>query len=275
VTGRDVRLAARAGTLTGPTSGLAPGFVQGNLVVVPADVADDFATFCRLNPKPCPVIGVAEPGEPRVPELGADLDLRTDLPRYRVWRDGELAEEVGDVSHLWRDDLVGFVLGCSFTFEAALTAAGIPLKHRAAGKNVAMYRTTIRCQSAGPFAGPLVVSMRPLAAADVPRAIDITARFSSAHGAPVHAGSPEEIGISDLSSPHYGDAVEVAPGEVPVFWACGVTPQAAIASARIPFALTHAPGCMLVSDLNSLSFTRDLASPGRSAQFISLPERGR
>ncbi len=266
--GRDVRLAARAGALTGTTAGLAPGFVQGNLVVVPADVAEDFATFCRLNPKPCPVIGVTEPGVPRVPELGADLDLRTDLPRYRVWRDGELAEEIGDVSHLWRDDLVGFVLGCSFTFEEALTAAGIPLKHLAAGINVAMYRTSIMCESAGPFAGPLVVSMRPLAAADVPRAVEITARFGSAHGAPVHAGAPEEIGIADLSSPHYGDAVEVATGEVPVFWACGVTPQAAIARAKIPFALTHAPGCMLVSDLNSLSFTRELPTAGSPAQFI-------
>jgi uncharacterized protein YcsI (UPF0317 family) len=273
--GRGVRLAARAGTLTGPTAGLAPGFIQGNLVVVPADVADDFARFCRLNPKPCPVIGVTEPGVPYVPELGADLDLRSDLPRYRVWRDGELAEEIGDVSHLWRDDLVGFVLGCSFTFERALTAAGIPLKHLAAGINVAMYRTSIACEPAGPFAGPLVVSMRPLAAADVPRATDITAQFSSAHGAPVHAGAPEDIGIFDLSSPHYGDAVEVATGEVPVFWACGVTPQAAIASAKLPFALTHAPGCMLVSDLDSLSFTGDLPTAGRAAQFISFPERDR
>jgi len=266
--GREVRLAARAGTLTGPTAGLAPGFVQGNLVVVPADVADDFASFCRLNPKPCPVIGVTEPGVPYVPELGADLDLRTDLPRYRGWRDGRLAEEMGDVSHLWRDDLVGFVLGCSFTFEEALTAAGIPLKHLAARINVAMYRTTIPCEPAGPFAGPLVVSMRPLAAADVPRAIEITGRFGSAHGAPVHAGAPEAIGISDLSSPHYGDPVEVATNEVPVFWACGVTPQAALARAKIPFALTHAPGCMLVSDLNSLSFTSELLTAAGSAQLI-------
>jgi uncharacterized protein YcsI (UPF0317 family) len=249
--------------------------VQGNIVVVPADVADDFARFCRLNPKPCTVIGVTEPGVWHVPQLGADLDLRTDLPRYRVWRDGELAEEVGDVSHLWRDDLVGFVLGCSFTFEEALTAAGIPLKHLAAGINVAMYRTTIPCEPAGPFAGPLVVSMRPLPADDVPRAIEITSRFSSAHGAPVHAGAPEEIGIVDLSSPHYGDPVEVASGEVAVFWACGVTPQAAIARAKMPFALTHAPGCMLVSDLNSLSFARDLPAAGRAAQLISSSERDR
>ena len=249
MTGRDVRLAARAGTLSSPTAGLAPGYVQGNLVIVPNDLADDFATFCRLNPKPCPVIGVTTPGVPHVPALGADLDLRTDLPRYRVWRHGEAAEEVTDVAHLWRDDLVGFVLGCSFTFEEALCAAGIPLKHLRAGTNVAMYRTNIACEPAGPFVGPLAVSMRPLRVADAQRAIEITSRFPAAHGAPIHVGDPTTIGISDISSPDYGDAVEIAEGEVPVFWACGVTPQAAIANARVPFAITHAPGCMLVSDL--------------------------
>lgn len=247
--GRDVRLAARAGTLTGPTAGLAPGFVQGNVVILPADVATDFASFCRLNPRPCPMIGVTEPGVRCLPELGADIDLTTDLPRYRVWRDGELDEEIADVSELWRGDLVGFVLGCSFTFEGALTAAGIPLKHLAARTNVAMYRTNIACEPAGPFAGPLVVSMRPLTAADATRAIEITTRFPNAHGAPIHLGKPEEIGIVDLSSPDYGDPVDIAAGELPVFWACGVTPQAAIANARIPFAITHSPGCMLVTDI--------------------------
>jgi uncharacterized protein YcsI (UPF0317 family) len=222
--------------------------VQGNLVVLPGELADDFMNFCRLNPKPCPLIGVTEPGVPRVPALGADIDLTTDLPRYRVWRDGELAEELPEVSHLWRDDFVGFVLGCSFTSEHALMAAGIPLKHVAAGTNVAMYRTNIACTPAGPFAGPLVVSMRPLTALDAERAIEITARFPSAHGAPVHLGKPEEIGIRDVASPDYGDPVVIAAGELPVFWACGVTPQAAIANARIPFAITHSPGCMLVTD---------------------------
>ena len=249
MTGAEVRLAARAGTLRGCTAGLAPGFVQGNVVIVPNAYADDFARFCRLNPKPCPVIGVTERGTPHLPSLGADLDLRTDLPRYRVWRDGGLADEIGDVSRLWRDDLVGFVLGCSFTFEEALVAAGIPLKHLAAGTNVAMYRTNVSCESAGPFGGPLVVSMRPFSFSDSDRAIAITARFPSAHGAPVHVGSPEDIGIRDISSPDYGDPVAIASNEIPVFWACGVTPQAAIANARIPFAITHAPGCMLVTDL--------------------------
>ena len=253
MTGRDVRLAARAGTLACPTAGLAPGFVQGNLVIVPNAVAADFGKFCQRNPKPCPVIGVTEVGQPNVPALGTDLDLRTDVPRYRVWRDGSLAEELTDISHLWRDDLVGFVLGCSFTFEDALTAAGIPLKHLAARKNVAMYRTNVACEPAGPFAGPLAVSMRPLAAADAQRAIEITARFPLAHGAPVHVGDPKVIGINNISSPDYGDAVEIEPDELPVFWACGVTPQAAMVNAKMPFAITHAPGCMLLTDLEATS----------------------
>jgi uncharacterized protein YcsI (UPF0317 family) len=247
-TGHDVRLAARTGTLTGPTAGLAPGFVQGNLVILPNDIAPAFAQFCERNARACPVIGMTSPGVPNVPELGGDLDLRTDLPRYRLWRHGELTEEPVEVSHLWRDDLVGFVLGCSFTFEEALIGAGIPLKHITAGTNVAMYRTNIPCEPAGPFAGPLVVSMRPLTRANALRAIEITARFPASHGAPVHMGDPEQIGIIDISTPDYGDPVEIAVNEVPVFWACGVTPQAAIGKARIPFAITHAPGCMLITD---------------------------
>lgn len=249
MTGRDVRVAARAGTLTGPTAGLAPGYVQGNLVIVPNDAARDFADFCERNPKPCPVIGRTEIGMSSVPALGADLDLRTDLPRYRVWRDGVLTEEVTEISHLWRDDLVGFVLGCSFTFEDALLGAGIPLKHVAARRNVAMYRTNIACERAGPFAGPLVVSMRPLTASNAERAMEITRHFPSAHGAPVHVGDPNAIGIRDISSPDYGEPVLIASDELPVFWACGVTPQAALANACLPFAITHAPGCMLVTDI--------------------------
>jgi uncharacterized protein YcsI (UPF0317 family) len=213
-----VRRGARAGTLTGPTSSLAPGFVQGNLVVVPTDAADAFARFCAVNPQPCPVLGVTEAGVPHLPALGKDIDLRTDLPPYRVWHNGALADEITDVTHLWRHDLVGFILGCSFTFEHALTAAGIPLAHRTAGRNVAMYRTTIACEAADPFAGPLVVSMRPIAAANVARTIAITERFPEAHGAPVHVGDPAAIGISDLSIPDYGDPSDGAPGDVPMFW---------------------------------------------------------
>ena len=263
--GRDVRLAARSGALTGPTAGLAPGFVQGNLVILPANAADDFAEFCHLNPKPCPLIGTSNRGVPRVPELGADIDLRTDLPRYRVWRDGRLAEETADVSDLWRDDLVAFVLGCSFTFEDALLAEGIPLKHLAAGKNVAMYDTNVACESVGPFSGRLVVSMRPFSRENAAKAAAISARFPLAHGAPVHVGDPSAIGITDLSMPDYGDAIGVASDELPVFWACGVTPQAAIANSRIPFAITHAPGCMLVTDLTAPPPAARRPSPATAA----------
>ena len=244
----SVRLAARGGRLTGHTSGLAPGYVQGNLAILPASLAGDFLRFCQRNPKPCPVLGISEPGSARIPELGDDLDLRTDLPRYRVWRRGELVEEPTDILRHWRDDLVAFVIGCSFTFEHALIEDGMPLRHVEQGRNVAMYRTSIACQPAGAFGGPMVVSMRPLRPADAIRAVQVTSRFPGVHGAPVHLGHPGMIGIADLARPDYGDAVEVRDDELPVFWACGVTPQAVIAAARPDFAITHAPGCMLVTD---------------------------
>ena len=250
-----VRRAARDGHLTGLTAGLAPGYVQGNLAVLPADLAADFLRFCHLNPKPCPVIGLSDPGSPRVPALGADLDLRTDLPRYRVWRDGQPVDEPTDVLGWWRDDLVAFVIGCSFSFEEALLADGIPLRHHERGCNLPMYRTSVDTRPAGPFRGPLVVSMRPLKPADAIRAVQITSRFPNVHGAPVHLGKPESIGIRDLSRPDYGDAVPVAEDELPVFWACGVTPQSVIAAARVPFAITHAPGCMLVTDVKNASLS--------------------
>jgi uncharacterized protein YcsI (UPF0317 family) len=249
--GRDVRLACRSGCLDGPTAGLAPGFVQGNLAILPRDWADEFLRFCVANPKPCPLIGIAEPGDSRLPSLGADLDIRTDLGRYRVWRNGELADEPADIRAAWRDDLVSFVIGCSFSFEEPLIAAGIPIRHIARGCNVSMYRTNVPTTPAGRFHGPLVVSMRPLKPADAIAAVQITSRLSAVHGAPVHIGFPEAIGIPDLDRPDFGDAVPMEPGELPVFWACGVTPQAAIAAARPPFAITHAPGRMLVTDLKS------------------------
>jgi uncharacterized protein YcsI (UPF0317 family) len=245
---RLLRRAIRAGRHRTHTVGLAPGRVQGNLVALPGSHADDFLRYCQRNPRPCPVLAVTEPGDPRVPALGDDLDLRTDLPRYRVWRDGALEVEVEDLAALWRDDWVGFVIGCSFSFEQALLEAGVPLRHVTQGLNVAMYRTSIPTVAAGPFAGPLVVSMRPMTPADAIRAIQVTSRFPSVHGAPVHFGDPAAIGIGDLGRPDYGDAVEVRHGEVPVFWACGVTPQAALLAARPPVAVTHAPGCMLVTD---------------------------
>ena len=250
-TGLDVRLAARTGTLDAPTSGLAPGFVQGNLAILPHDYAEDFLRFCQANPKPCPLLGVSEAGDPAIPALGDNLDIRTDIPRYRVWRDGEAIDEPRDVKSVWRDDLVSFVLGCSFSFEEALLQADVPLRHLQRGTNVPMYGTSIQTRRAGRFHGPLVVSMRPMKPADAIRAVQITTRLPAVHGAPVHLGYPEQIGISDIAKPDYGDAVLVERGELPVFWACGVTPQAAIAAARVPFAITHAPGYMLVTDLKN------------------------
>lgn len=245
----QVRQAARQGRLTGHTGGLAQRHVQGNLVVLPREAAADFLRYCQANPKPCPVLAVGEPGDPALPTLGEGIDIRSDVPRYRVWRDGVLVDEPSDIRGLWRDDLVSFVLGCSFSFEQALLDEGVPLRHVQQGRNVAMFRTHRATVKAGPFQGPLVVTMRPLRAADAIRAVQITSRFPGVHGAPVHLGDPSLLGITDLSRPDYGDAVEVRADEIPVFWACGVTPQAAIEQARLPLAITHAPGCMLVTDL--------------------------
>ncbi len=251
--GEQERLRIRTGGFTGPTSGLAPGHVQANLVILPKDLAHDFLRFAQANPKPCPVLAVSEAGDPRFPTLGSDLDIRTDLPRYRVWRNGELMAEPTDVRDVWRDDLVSFAIGCSFSFEEALIEDGIEVRHIARGCNVPMYRTNIPCVSAGVFSGPLVVSMRPLKPADAIRAVQITTRFPSVHGAPVHLGFPASIGIADINKPDYGDAVPIAEDEMPVFWACGVTPQAVIAQVRPDFCITHAPGCMLITDLRNTS----------------------
>lgn len=245
----QARLAIREGRWTTHTSGLADDHVQGNLVILPKAQADDFLRFCQRNPKPCPVLAVSEPGRPELPTLGRDIDIRTDIPRYRVWRHGELADSPTDIRDLWRDDLVSFVIGCSFSFEQALMDAGLPLRHVQQGRNVAMYRTNIQTEAAGPFHGPMVVSMRPFSAQDAIRAVQVTSRFPDVHGAPVHIGDPAQIGIADLAHPDYGDAVDVLPGELPVFWACGVTPQAAIARAKPEFCITHAPGAMLITDL--------------------------
>ncbi len=243
------RAAIRSSAWTGHTSGLAEGHVQGNVVILPDLLANDFLRYCQRNPKPCPLLAVSEPGDALLPGLGADIDIRTDVPRYRVWRDGKLADQPTDISALWRKDLVTFVIGCSFSFEQALLEAGIPLRHIAQKRNVAMYRSHIATSPAGVFNGPMVVSMRPLKALDAIRAIQITSRFPNVHGAPVHMGDPALIGIADLAKPDYGDAVDVMRDEIPVFWACGVTPQAAITQARPEFCITHAPGAMLITDL--------------------------
>ena len=247
----EARLAVRRGLHAGPTPGLAPGFVQGNLAVLPAAYAADFLRFCHLNPKPCPVIGMSEPGRPTIPRLGADLDIRTDIPGYCLFRDGEHVQDLGDLKSVWQDDFVAFAIGCSFSFEEALLEAGVPIRHIERGCNVPMFRTSIATAQAGPFGGPMVVSMRPLKPADAIRAVQITSRFPGVHGAPVHFGDPAAIGIKDIAHPDFGDAVDILPGEVPVFWACGVTPQSAIRAARPPVSITHKPGCMLVTDLRN------------------------
>jgi uncharacterized protein YcsI (UPF0317 family) len=249
VNGIQARLAIRSGVWTGHTAGIAKGYVQGNLVVLPEALAADFLLYCQRNPKPCPLLAVGNPGGFTLPSLATDLDLRTDLPRYRLWRDGELVDEPSNIQAIWQNDFVAFVIGCSFSFEQALLEAGVPLRHVENGRNVAMYKSSFATQKAGPFEGPMVVSMRPLKAADVIRAVQITSRFPTVHGAPVHIGDPSLIGIKDLQRPDFGDPVTVADDELPVFWACGVTPQAAVAAARPKICITHSPGFMLVTDL--------------------------
>jgi uncharacterized protein YcsI (UPF0317 family) len=253
-TGLAARHAIRRGNHAGPTSGLAPGFVQANLAILPQKLAQDFLHFCQRNPKPCPLIGVSALGDPHIATLGEDLDIRTDLPRYRVWRDGGLVDEPSDVVKWWRDDLVTFAIGCSFSFEQALVEDGIELRHMTQHCTVPMYRTSVETAPAGPFHGPLVVSMRPMKPADAIRAVQITTRFPSVHGAPVHLGKPEMIGIKDIGAPDWGDAVPVHEDEIPVFWACGVTPQSVIMAARPEFCITHYPGAMLVTDRRNNEF---------------------
>jgi uncharacterized protein YcsI (UPF0317 family) len=244
---KAVRGLCRTGEFTGPTSGVAKGYVQANMMIVPRDYAFDFLLFCQRNPKPCPLVEVLDPGQ-AAPRCAPDADIRTDLPGYRLYEEGRLTREVTDISSYWRDDLVTFLIGCSFSFESALIEGGIPLRHVDLGINVAMYKTNIPCLSAGRFEGNMVVSMRPVNSRDVARAVEISGRFPQVHGAPVHVGHPEAIGIRDLSKPDFGDPVAILDGELPVFWACGVTPQYVAELSRIPFCITHSPGKMLVTD---------------------------
>jgi len=245
-----LRATIRGNQFNANTSGQAPGFVQCNLAILPKDWAMEFLQFCQKNPKPCPLVAVSDtPGNPMMDSAGQDIDIRTDLPRYRIWRKGELVEEVADISQHWRDDLVTFLIGCSFSFEEALVADGLEIRNVTEGKNVPMYNTNIACAPAGRFHGNMVVSMRPFVPADAIRMIQICSRFPSVHGAPVHFGEPSAIGIKHIHQPDYGDAVTIKAGEVPVFTACGVTPQAAIMQAKPDFCITHSPGCMLVTDI--------------------------
>lgn len=243
----EARARFRAGERT-PTAGWAPGFTQANMIIVPREYAYETLLFGQRNPKPCPIIDVTDAGSPHT-ALAEGADLRTDLPAYRVWRDGELVDEPEEIRRYWSGDLVSFLIGCSFTFETPLLAAGIEVRHIAEGRNVSMYRTNRRCRPAGRLGGPMVVSMRPIPADRVADAVRISGRFPSVHGAPVHVGEPAALGIDDLGAPDFGDPVPIRAGEVPVFWACGVTPQAAIMASRPPFAITHAPGYMFVTDV--------------------------
>lgn len=245
-----LRRAIRSGRHRGPTAGLAPGFVQTNVVILPSSAAEEFAEFCRLNSRACPLIERTAPGDPETKHAAPGADLRTDVPRYRIFRGGvPEAAEPSEIRDLWRDDFEGFLLGCSFTFESALAAAGLPVRHVELGSNVPMYRTKIECRPAGRFAGPLVVSMRPFRPEQVERVREISGRYPTMHGEPVQVGDPSALGIHNLGRPDFGDSVPIEAGEVPVFWACGVTPQLALTAARLELAITHSPGCMFVTDL--------------------------
>lgn len=245
---RDVRMRVRRGEWRHQTSGSAPGIVQGNVAIFPERWAHDFLVFCRANPKSCPLISVSEPGNPLLPDLGRDIDIRTDVPQYCIFEDGQRVKVTHDIRDLWRDDLVTFVLGCSYSFEEALVAEGIRLRHLERGTGVPVFRSNIAMKAAGPFSGEIVVSMRSFNASDSHRVAQITSRYPLLHGGPVHVGDPREIGIADLMKPDWGDPVPVMPGEIPMFWGCGVTPQLAIERARLPFCITHKASHMLITD---------------------------
>ncbi|MGH3780125.1 MAG: putative hydro-lyase [Pseudonocardiaceae bacterium] len=243
----QARALFRAGTIA-PTCGWAAGHTQANLMAVPADWAYDVLLFAQRNPKPCPVLDVTDPGTAAT-VLAPTADLRTDLPRYRIWEHGKLVDEPTDVTDRWREDLVAFLIGCSFTFETALAKTGVPLRHVEQARNVAMYVTNRECRAAGRLHGQLVVSLRPIPAHLVDTAIRVSGHMPAVHGAPVHTGNPAALGITDLDHPDFGDPLDSAPGDVPVFWACGVTTHAALMASRPPFAITHAPGHMFITDI--------------------------
>ena len=247
----QIRAAIAREEITGNTAGLCPGYAQANLVILPKEWAFDFLLFGMRNRQACPILEVLDPGQPYTQVMAKGADLRDTLPRYRLWRQGELVDEPTHIRDLWRDDLVSFLLGCSFSFDDALIAAGLPVRHQELGRNVPMYRTSLATAPAGRLSGPLVVSMRPMPSGLVEQARRVSGSYGEAHGEPVHAGDPAAIGISDLDQPDYGDAVPLNPGEVPVFWACGVTPQAAVAASKVDLAITHAPGHMFITDLRA------------------------
>jgi uncharacterized protein YcsI (UPF0317 family) len=245
---REVRAHIRDNEYAGTTGGLAAGFAQANLVVLPAEYAFDFLKFCVRNPRPCPVLEVTEAGSPEPVVTAPGADLRTDVSKYRVYEYGELVEEPQDILHRWREDLVGFLIGCSFTFEEALLAAGLRIAHVDQDRNVPMYVTSKECIPSGPFAGPMVVSMRPYRAEELPLVVSVSGRYPAMHGAPVYISDPEALGIRDLANPEFGESVAIEGDQLPVFWACGVTPQAVAMKAKPPLMITHSPGHMFVTD---------------------------
>lgn len=247
----EIRQIIREGKHTGPTSGLAPGYIQTNLVILPSMFAKDFQIFCQKNPKPCPLLETTEPGVYELQKLALHVDIRTDLPKYRIYQKGQLLEEVTDIRRWWRNDLVSFFLGCSFSFEEALCKAHLPVRHIEEKKNVPMYISKIPCQPSEFFRGNMVVSMRPFKPDQIQRVREVTSPYSFSHGEPVHAGDPVDIGIDYLENPDFGEAVTLYPDEIPVFWACGVTSQLAILNSGIELAITHSPGCMFISDIQS------------------------
>jgi len=244
----QVREAIRKQEITFPTAGMAAGYAQANLVILPGEWAKDFEEFCRLNPFPCPVLEIMK-GSPKTHAMGEGGDISTDIPEYFIYRDGVMVEKRRDVSDMWQDDFVGFLIGCSFSFEEKLMNEGIEVRHIAQGRNVPMFKTNIQCKQAGPFYGPMVCSMRPMTPENAKRAYDITVKMPNVHGAPVHMGDPAEIGIKDIMKPDYGEAVDIYEGEIPVFWPCGVTPQAAVENAKPPIVITHSPGHMFITDI--------------------------
>ena len=248
----EARAKFRAG-LVDHTSGYSAGYAQANLLAVPKEYAFDFLLFAQRNPKPCPILGVLEPGQLNS-ELLPGGDIRTDIPRYRVFENGELIAETNDATAYWREDLVAFLIGCSFTFEGALQNEGISISHIDQGRNVPMYRTNLECAPAGAFHGKKVVSMRPIPASQVADAVRITSRYPAVHGAPIHVCDPAAIGIDDLNRPDYGEAVDIPEGSIPVFWACGVTPQSVVMESKPSLAISHAPGYMLVTDIRDLAY---------------------
>lgn len=250
---KEIRNLIRAQKITGQTSGMCAGYAQANLCILPKDLAFDFLLFCTRNPRPCPLLEVGNAGSRLIREMAENADVATDFPKYRIWKNGVLTEEVHDISDLWQDDFVCFLIGCSFSFEAELIEAGVPVRHIEEGRNVPMFNTNIPLKPAGIFGGNMVVSMRPIPYDLVVKAVNVTVAMPRVHGAPIHIGNPEQIGIKDIFSPDYGDAVTVNDGEVPVFWPCGVTPQNAVMNAKPPIAITHAPGHMFITDVKNTS----------------------